>query len=325
MSWRREGLALKADGQFEWMNSHTGPIAGCKLGDRYRIFFGTRSKKDLKGNYTSRINFADFDVKSPAKLIQLSSSVLLPLGKVGTFDEFGQMPADVVQVHPDLFRLYYMGWQRSINAPYIINIGVAESKDGTGFDKISEGPVFGVNRFNPLGVGNLSVSKQGTGWRMWYTCFNDWRQQGEQFAPTYDIRTCFSDDGLIWTEAGTVCVAPGNEEALATPRVIKLGTLYLMWFSYRQATDFRSGNKGYQTGFAYSHDGITWSRNDGMFGLKGSGSGWDSGMACYPVVFIDDEQGKLIMYYCGDGFGEGGMGVATIEISEVLAALGAKI
>lgn len=314
-------MALKASGQYEWMNSHTGPIAGCRMGQRYRIFFGTRSVKDSGGNYTSRINYADFDVKSPTKQLELGASVLLPLGRVGTFDEFGQMPADIVQVRPDLFRLYYMGWQRSINAPYIINIGAAESKEGTVFDKISEGPVFGVNRFNPLGVGNLSVARQGAGWRMWYTCFNDWKKQGDQFAPTYEIRTTASADGLTWSEPGEICVAPSEDEALATPRVIRLGSFYLMWFSYRHSSDFRSGNKGYQTGFAYSHDGLKWFRNDRLLGLQGSGDGWDSGMACYPVLFIDEEEDKLIMYYCGDGFGEGGLGVASIKLSEALKIL----
>ena len=64
-------------------------------------------------------------------------------------------------------------------------------------------------------------------------------------------------------------------------------------------------------GYAYSKDLKTWIRDDREVGIGLSTEGRDSEMICYPhVVKIDD---KIIMFYCGNGFGQAGLGYAELQ------------
>jgi predicted GH43/DUF377 family glycosyl hydrolase len=97
---------------------------------------------------------------------------------------------------------------------------------------------------------------------------------------------------------------------VATPSVIKINGKYHMWFGYRQAYS-NSKIGGYLIGYASSNDGIKWIRNDNLYKLDTSENGWDSLMVCYPDLVRINE--KIYMFYCGNGFGEEGFGVAQLE------------
>lgn len=67
----------------------------------------------------------------------------------------------------------------------------------------------------------------------------------------------------------------------------------------------------YRIGCAESADMLSWSRDDSKAGIAPSVSGWDSDMVCYPhVVRVGD---RHLMFYCGNGFGASGFGVAELE------------
>jgi hypothetical protein len=83
---------------------------------------------------------------------------------------------------------------------------------------------------------------------------------------------------------------------------VNAGGRYEMWFSYRKTT--------YQIGYAHSHDGINWEREDTL-NLGPSAEGWDSEMVCYPCVF--KHLNKRWMLYNGNGYGASGFGLAVEE------------
>jgi hypothetical protein len=56
---------------------------------------------------------------------------------------------------------------------------------------------------------------------------------------------------------------------------------------------------------------MAWQRLDHEAGITPSASGWDSTMQCYPYVIEID--GKLCMFYNGNGFGQSGIGLAILE------------
>ena len=77
--------------------------------------------------------------------------------------------------------------------------------------------------------------------------------------------------------------------------------LYHMWFSYR--------GQQYRIGYAWSEDGIRWTRRDDLAGIDVSSSGWDSESICYSHVF--EWKGLLYMLYCGNHYGRDGLGLAS--------------
>ena len=86
---------------------------------------------------------------------------------------------------------------------------------------------------------------------------------------------------------------------------------YHMYFSYRYGLDFRSANRGYRIGYAYSWDLINWTRDDESSGISLSSSGWDSTDMHYPHIF--EVNGNYCMLYNGNEFGKHGFGLAMME------------
>jgi hypothetical protein len=93
--------------------------------------------------------------------------------------------------------------------------------------------------------------------------------------------------------------------------VIKSGDLYQMWYCYRHSEDYRDGSGSYRIGYAESRDGMAFERHEDRVGLSVSADGWDSTMICYPYVLRID--GRTLMFYNGNGFGQTGFGYAQLE------------
>ncbi|MBS4774065.1 MAG: hypothetical protein KHX55_07330 [Proteobacteria bacterium] len=74
---------------------------------------------------------------------------------------------------------------------------------------------------------------------------------------------------------------------------------------------FDTRKKEYKTGYAESSDGINWTRKDHLAGLPTSQSGFDSEMACYPVI-LETKYGTY-MFYDGNGMGKTGFGYAELK------------
>jgi hypothetical protein len=83
--------------------------------------------------------------------------------------------------------------------------------------------------------------------------------------------------------------------------------VYFMWFAHRATKAIAT----YRIGFASSHDGLTWDRNDALAGIDVATQGWDSEMICYPYVF--EHLGYMYMLYNGNGYGKTGFGLAVLE------------
>lgn len=317
MKWRKLGKIFDPrdldlpDDCSEWAQSPQALV----FDDFIRIYFSTRQRDSRKGKYLSHISFVD--MKRDFSIIGVTKHSVIELGKPGCFDEHGIFPMNVKRRNDEIYA-YTCGWSRRVSVPVETSIGLAISTDnGLTFRKIGDGPILTSSLHEPFLVGDPFVQVYEGKFHMWYIFGTVWRKFSQSESPdrVYKIGHAISEDGVTWEkEEGRQIISDGlnSDECQALPTVIKVGDRYHMWFCYRQSSDFRKNrSRSYRIGYAFSHDLVNWTRDDGNAGIDVSQDGWDSEMLCYPHVF--ECAGKLYLLYNGNEFGRYGFGVAVLE------------
>jgi hypothetical protein len=299
--WNKKGILF---------NDHWSqlPIVDNSSEDIWRVYYSKRINNKSYPNY--------FDVKVGKNLSVINNSMepILKLGKLGTFDHAGVMPAEIVDFENKKY-LYYIGWSNRIDVPYFNNIGLAISEDnGETYKKFSTGPVLGCSYKEPGYTGTISILIENNIWRGWYLSCRKWEKIENRIEPIYDIKYAESTNGIDWNPKNITCInLKADEGGISQASVIKEDNKYKMWFSYRSKSGYRKNkNKSYRIGYAESHDGLVWTRYDNQ-GLDISKDGWDSEMVEYPYVFNNGD--KKYMLYNGNGFGKTGIGIAELDIA----------
>lgn len=300
MKWHKLGLIFSPSGQYSWMQTHASLPVVLRLDSNiYRIYFASRD-----GQNRSHVGYAEFDIKSPPKILGLSDRPALAPGPLGHFDDHGVYAASIVEFEQQVF-MYYIGWNPGVKRPlFYASIGLAVSQDGgTTFQKISPAPIMARSEFDPCLVTSPCVIIDDGIWRMWYVSGFKWEKKGENLHSLYHIKYAESKDGIHWTRNGLVCIElRPRERNVARPCVIKDNGMYKMWYSY-------NFDQGYRIGYAESLDGYVWTRMDDQVGINVSSSGWDSKALAYPWVL--KHEGKKYMLYNGNQFGKHGFGLAV--------------
>jgi hypothetical protein len=284
------------------------------LDDLVRIYFSTRQKDDINGKYLSHIAFIDMN-KDLSQVLGVSTKNVIELGGLGSFDEHGIFPINVVK-DVDKILAYTCGWSRRVSVSVETSVGLAISyNNGLTFEKVGDGPVLSSSLHEPFLVGDAFVCKFNGSWHMWYIFGTNWIDNPtEETARVYKIGHAISMDGVSWTKEGRQIISDtlNEDECQALPTVIFADNKYHMFFCYREATGFRKvKERGYRIGYAYSTDLVNWNRDDANCGINVSEHGWDSDMMCYPHVFRVDD--KIYMLYNGNEFGRFGFGLAILE------------
>lgn len=280
-----------------------------------RVFFSTRSVEP-SGKFLSRIAFADFD-HDFSRLLKVSDHEVIPLGKLGCFDEHGIFPMSVRRAGNKIYG-YTCGWSRRKAVSVETAIGLAVSDDeGQTFRRIGDGPILGASLREPFLVGDGYVTEHKDTLHMWYIFGREWKRYVDDGAPEriYKIGHATSTDGVEWQGGeGRQIVADrlGPDESQALPTVLEIAGRHHMFFCYRESFDFR-GNaaRGYRIGHAWSDDLVSWVRDDAHLTLEGTSGDWDGEMQCYPNVF--ECNGRIYLLYNGNQFGRYGFGLAVLE------------
>lgn len=311
LRWQRLGLVFNARKGKSWFASHAQNPTPLLLDERLRVYCNVRPPADASGNFTARITYVDLDQNNPTDIIGQAEKPVLPLGGRGEFDEFGTMVQAVIQ-RPDLNQLwlYYVGWTRKTSVPFDWAIGLAISTDGgNSFSRYGHGPVIGPTPHEPFLLACPHVRQIDDIWHIWYGAGLHW--QATEIEPIYRIFHATSADGLNWQRSGVPCLPTHvSDECQTTPTLLRRNEQWLMLFSYRHGTEFRCAERGYRIGCAVSDDLVSWERRDDLIDFAPSSSGWDSEMVCYPQIL--ETPGDTYMFYCGNGFGREGFGVARL-------------
>src|SRR5260370_582399 len=308
--WEKLGevFSLRTHGK-PWMKSHVMLPSPLLKEHVIRVYFTTREASGM-----SRISFADLDRQDPSRVVHVPDQPILEIGRPGTFDDSGTL-TNYVMASGGKVSLYYHGYNRRVVVPWGNAIGLAESEDGgESFRKAFAGPIIDRTPQEPYFAVGAWLLREGDRFKMWYASGTDWLDMGTNtLEPLYVIKYGESDDGINWERNNITCIRPlTTHEANTRATVIKDKDGYKMWFCYRGSDDFRDGRDAYRIGYAESEDGIAWRRDDARAGIGlGKPDSWDSLMQAYPAVLEVD--GKLMMFYNGNGFGAEGFGCAILD------------
>lgn len=296
-----------------WLKEFAQAPATLLFDDFVRVYFSCRPGPDARGQYVSHSAYVDLDRKDLLRVLRVSERPVLELGGPGTFDEFGVYPFSAIH-HDGLVYGYYAGWTRCVSVPFNTSIGVAISRDGGAtFERLGRGPVLPYTPDEPFILSGPKVRRFADGWQLFYIAGRKWKLVEGRAEPVYKLRMATSTDGLTWNKHGRDLVPSRVEpdEAQASPDVFFRGGRYHLFFCYRYSDGFRSRERGYRIGYAWSSDLQSWHREDERAGLEVSAEGWDSEMVAYPHVFEVD--GKIYMAYLGNQVGRAGFGLARLE------------
>lgn len=313
--WKKKGLIFRPQ-QVEgrpWLKEFAQAPAALVFDSFVRVYFACRPSPDAKGQYVSHTAFVDLDRKDLQCILNVSKEPIFRLGELGTFDEFGTYPTSVIRRENDILA-YYAGWTRCESVPFNVAIGGAISYDeGVTFEKMGKGPVLSYTPEEPFIIGGPKVRKFEGRWYLWYIAGKKWLLDAGRAEIVNKIRVATSADGLNWTRDYRDIIADRIEEneCQASPDVFFYKGKYHMFFCYRYSLGFRSREKGYRIGYAWSNDLVKWTRDDDRAGITVSDEGFDSEMVSYPHVFELD--GKLQLLYLGDQVGRNGFALATLE------------
>lgn len=281
--------------------------------DFVRVYFSCRPPADEHGQFVSYSAWLDLDRKNLFNILRIAEQPILTLGELGTFDEFGTYPVSVIR-HQGETRAYYAGWTRCESVPFNTAIGVALSDDdGRTFRRVGPGPVLSYSPDEPFVISGPKIRRFHDRWYLFYIAGKKWIVDNGRPEPVYRIRLAVSDDGYQWTKINRDLIDTKVEadEAQASPDVFFRDGRYHMFFCYRYSTGYRSREKGYRIGYAWSEDLLHWTRDDSQTNLDVSDEGWDSEMVSYPHVFELD--GETYLFYLGNGVGRVGFGAARLE------------
>lgn len=313
-TWQKLGKVFDpTEGNYgRWIEEFAQAPATLVFDDIVRVYFSCRPKPDESGQYVSYSGFVDLDRSDLFKILRVSEAPILPLGGLGTFDEFGTYPVSVIRDR-DKVVAYYGGWTRCRSVPFNVAIGRAESIDGgVTFQKAGEGPVLSYSPNEPFILSGPKIRRFQDAWYLFYIAGKEWILDNGRPEPVYRIRCAVSSDGIKWTKQDTELIETrlGDHEAQASPDVSYRDGMYHMFFCYRGGRGYRGKANGYRIGYASSPDLVTWRRDDSLAGLDVSETGWDSEMVSYPHVFELD--GETHMLYLGNQVGRHGFGLARL-------------
>lgn len=304
MKWEKKGLIYCPRGDSDWMdNSVLTPQPFLLDEETIRVYASFRDKEGV-----GRIGYIDLKAEDPSQIIRMSDKPVLDIGRDGCFDDNGMILGDVLEKDSRVY-MFYVAFQHVQKAKFCAFSGLAVSTDrGETFCRVQNTPVMDRSDEGIFGrcIHTVFYDEERKKFRVWYSVIFDWTWINGIPYPTYDIKYIESDDGINFEKTGIQCLkCDKNEYRIGRPKVRVLSRNdYEMYYT----SD--TYQKEYVSGYAVSEDGINWLRKDELLGLKPSSTGFDSEMACYPVV-LETKYG-VYMFYDGNGMGKAGFGYAKL-------------
>lgn len=269
--------------------------------DRVRVYVGGWDDDGI-----SRIWWIDVSADDPFRVVDRASRPVVDLGDPGTFDENGVFPGHAT-LHEGRIYLTTTGFQLGHRIRHYNFGGLTISDDGGAtFARVSKAPVLDrADEGLHVRAGQSLLWDDGL-LRCVYAAGTGWVEVGGNQRPVYDIRYQELERPNRVAPQGELIVAhdPSVEHALGRPQLLRHEGRLIVLYT-RRTLDMRYGMGG-----AVFEDG-RWTRRDDEFAVPPSSSGFDAEMAYFPGAV--SWEGRLLVFYSGNGYGRGGLGAAVLE------------
>lgn len=285
-----------------------------RVDDAYWMYYAG----DGKGG--RRICLATAPVSDVSKWTRLGP--LFKLGAKGSFDATWCVLPCVHKIGGK-WHLYYTGRSddKGGGLQTFRGIGLAVSDDMKTWTRHGTEPVLMGDGF-PEWPGNKGIAGGGRIieipqpdgkilYRMYYTLATGKPGKTLQINQAKQSVVAHSYDGLTWFDKRVV-LRPRAEAAYENAATIALNVWKTpaRWRAIYAAIGTQFG--AYSLCEAVSADGLAWERGQPGENLAlPPGKGWESAMTEYPNVI--EENGKLRLFYCGNGYGRTGIGTALAD------------
>ena len=296
-NWEKLGLILPPDPTKWWSKTHAALPCPLIIDDNIvRVYYSTRDDDNI-----SRVTFADFDTKNPTKLIRKHDHICLPSGLLGSFDEHGVQATKVIKVG-DKYILYYAGFRNVLDGYYDLFSGIATSKDGINFIKMSNMPFLDRISDEPnIRVAAVVNNYDLNFYTLFYIAATGWFESNGKKCPKYRMMVSHSNSFNKFENAKCVMEPNVNSDEIGFSRPWLFGDK--LYYAVR---------KSEKENIPYAHieeaqyltTGVNRTNN---LILERSSSGFDSQMVCFPAVL--DLPGGRYMWYNGNGYGAEGIGL----------------
>jgi len=300
MRFCKLGRVYVPDGTDPQARAHAMLPTPLLLDNVIRIFFAS-TDDDMVG----RTFFVDLDAHDPLKIVGRSAAPVLNAGQPGAFDMHGVIPTSLLRRDSELW-LYYTGFQRMTTVPYLLQTGLAISRDdGHSFERADAMPLLPSTEDETFFRAAAHVHSTEDGLRAWYIGGSRWTEHEGKKLPIYGLRHVRSTDGRNWLDRRSL-LEPDEvrgQIGFGRPYVLRFAQGYRMFLSIRTVT-------GYTLSHALSDDGFVW--HDWQHDvIPRSKTGWDSEMICYAAPL--EIGGSEFVFYNGNQYGRTGFGIAIRE------------
>jgi hypothetical protein len=306
--WSRKGLLVQPSAGLDNYTHASHPCILHIEDDNYLLIFSMRNLKKRSHIFSVHCLVRDGQIT-----LNGSPKLVLSPGKMGTFDCEGLLSCCAVRIDQESAYFYYSGWNNFAEGLWLCDTGLAKIDiKNNQFNRLYDGPIMSRSRHNPYFAAGTSILKEGAIYKSWYNSGLEWyKNDSEQWIARYGVHYAESRDGVDWNfKPGLIIPFKDSQEhSFGRPTVIKQADTYHMWFSCRGSY----GNSQYRIGYAFSDDGISWSRNDELSGINISHNpeDFDSIAQSYPYPF--EHKDTLYMLYNGNNYGATGVGYSVLE------------
>jgi predicted GH43/DUF377 family glycosyl hydrolase len=288
----------------KWINSYAWVPTAHQIENTNKaiIFFAARNS--LNESDTSYFIY-NLD---KMKITKIAQGPILKRGKLGNFDDSAAIPSHLIKIRRK-FYLYYVGWTQGKKVPFFSSLGLATANKITGpYKKISNAPIIGKSKYDPLFVATCFVQKIKKGFCMYYTSNMSWKMINNIPKPKYLIKKCFSKDGIKWIANNKKIIKfeKNTEVAITRPWVLKLREKFVMFFSLKK--------NNYTIETSISKDGKSWKRNKIFLFREENKINFDSKAQEYASIIKYKK--KLFMFYNGNEYGKKGIGLAVAKFND---------
>lgn len=323
-AWRRLGDAVvKPGGEYSYSIAMNPNVV--MVGNDIYLFYAGDTQNGRRN--IRLIIFKDGDFSKPE-----FKGIVINNGVWGSFDGNWCVLPTVVRVK-DKWHMYYSG-NRGIGAGLssFPGMGLATSDDLIHWEKYSDEPILAPSGIpgtpDEVGIAGAGMITLPDGTLRWY--YVGCPTIGPEHFLDQQKCLCIAEskDGIKWEKRGAILFRDPERDykdiASACGPCIYEDGLYKTWYP---CIGTRWGF--YSICYGESTDGIDWSvgecyGDEVAFGprtrhldMSEPYYTWDNQMVEYPTIFYKD--GKKYMFYCGNGYGSGGLGIAVACNSRVYA------